>query len=214
MRELTPAEAVGRALVKRFRKTLWQPFVAACKRYDLTRGGDRIAAILDGSSEALCAAMLLRELERHSEVPFRLRICLSPGVTDSDGAAERLGIAPEAYGEVMADCNVRVGTACMSEVCETLLAGMLCEGRLHAVLPREEDGERTVIRPLYCVERRDIRAWCRYHGLPWTPAPMPPERERMRVLLDSLRAGHPNAEISLFRAAHAVHADTFPREIG
>ncbi|MBR4710498.1 MAG: hypothetical protein IKP10_00585 [Clostridia bacterium] len=211
MRELTPAEAMGRALNKRWRKPLWQPFVAACKRYGLTRAGDRIAAVLDGSAEALCAAALLRELQRHSEVPFTLYVCPAPGTGPAEAFPERTGFALIPYDEAMAACNVRTGTVTMSEVCETLLASMLREGSLHAVPPRAEteDG-RVLIQPLYCAERRDVGAWCRASGLPCRTAPLTPDHARMRELIDELRRDHPNAEISLFRAVHAVRAGTFP----
>lgn len=216
MRELTPVEAVGRGLIRRYRKSLWQPFVAACKRYGLTRAGDRIAAVLDGSGAAMCAAMLLRELQRHSEVPYETVLCTAPGAGLPEGAAERLGLALTPYDEAMAACNVRTAPETMSDVTETLLASMLREGSLHALLPREETGDgRSLIRPLYCAERRDIAAWCRSLDLPPDPDPADPDRRRMRALITELSRTHPNAEISLFRAVHAVHADTFPpRETG
>ena len=34
-RELTPQEAAERSLIKKYRKELWNPFIAAVKRYEL-----------------------------------------------------------------------------------------------------------------------------------------------------------------------------------
>ena len=33
-RELTPQETAERSLIKTYRKSLWNPFIAAVKRYD------------------------------------------------------------------------------------------------------------------------------------------------------------------------------------
>ena len=45
-RELTPQEIAERSLIKTYRKQLWNPFIAAVKRYELVSPGDRIAYLL------------------------------------------------------------------------------------------------------------------------------------------------------------------------
>ena len=47
-RELTPQEAAERSLIKKYRKELWNPFIAAVKRYELIAPGDRIAGCISG----------------------------------------------------------------------------------------------------------------------------------------------------------------------
>ena len=47
-RELEKYELVERSIVKKYRKELWNPFVAAVKRYDLISAGDRIAVCVSG----------------------------------------------------------------------------------------------------------------------------------------------------------------------
>ena len=44
-RELTPQEIAERSLIKTYRKSLWNPFVAAVKRYELVSPGDHIAYV-------------------------------------------------------------------------------------------------------------------------------------------------------------------------
>ena len=39
-RELTPQEAAERSLIKKYRKELWNPFIAAVKRYELIAPGE------------------------------------------------------------------------------------------------------------------------------------------------------------------------------
>ena len=45
-RELTPQEAAERSLIKKYRKELWNPFIAAVKRYELIAPGDRTAGFI------------------------------------------------------------------------------------------------------------------------------------------------------------------------
>ncbi len=216
VRELTGAASVERSLVKRFRRELWQPFIAACKRYRLVTAGARVAAVLDGTSASYAACMLMLELHRHPDEPFELTV-LDTGADPALTAALGIGALPcgpdpmEAARQRGADRLVLPD--CMSDVTETVFGSMLYEGTLRAFLPLEAlPGEPplTVIRPLYCVDRRDIVSWCRYNRLPYVPRPADEEKEKTRALLDGMRKTAPNLEISIFRAAHQVHTDTFP----
>ena len=47
-RELTPRETAERSLIKTYRKSIWNPFIAAVKRYELIEPGDRIAVCISG----------------------------------------------------------------------------------------------------------------------------------------------------------------------
>ena len=47
-RELTPQETAERSLIKTYRKSIWNPFIAAVKRYELIEPGDRIAVCISG----------------------------------------------------------------------------------------------------------------------------------------------------------------------
>ena len=208
MRELPEAAAMERALVKKYRKQLWQPGIAAVKRYRLLAPGDRVEVPLDGSSQCLLAAKLIQEILRHTDFPFEA-VFTAPAELLAETRARGLPAVPP---EEARDCPVRAAPDCMSDAVEAVLAGMLYEGELGSFRPREEDprGVR-IIRPLYCTERRDVRAWCRYCGLPFVPraADADPRRQRVRALLEELRRENPNVEISLFRSLHAVHLDTF-----
>ena len=210
MRTLTGTEFLERALVKKYRKELWQPCIAAVKRYGLLSPGDRAAVPLDGTGAAFVMAKLLQEISRHTDFPFSLAF-FADGETAE--RAEGLGIPvrptaaldPGAY-------SVLAAPECMTDAVETVLDAMLHRGELRCFLPREVRPEGGfLIRPLYCVERRDIRAWHRYCGLACVPSPAEsdPGRLAVRALLDGLRRENPNVEISVFRSIHAVHLDTF-----
>lgn len=79
-RELTRCEAIERSLIKKYRKQLWNPFVAAVQRYELIRAGDSVAVCISGGKDSMLLAKLMQELHRHTEVPFDLRfLVMDPG---------------------------------------------------------------------------------------------------------------------------------------
>ena len=79
-RELEKYQLVERSLIKKYRKELWNPFIAAVKRYELIREGDRIAVCISGGKDSVLLALLMRHLQAFSEVPFELQyLCMDPG---------------------------------------------------------------------------------------------------------------------------------------
>ena len=71
-RELTPQETAERSLIKTYRKSIWNPFIAAVKRYELIEPGDRIAVCISGGKDSVALAKLMQELQRHTAQPFEL----------------------------------------------------------------------------------------------------------------------------------------------
>ena len=45
-KELEPYQSIERSLQKKFRKTIWNPFIEAVKRYGLIAAGDKIAVCI------------------------------------------------------------------------------------------------------------------------------------------------------------------------
>ena len=79
-RELDTCQLAERSLIKKYRKELWNPFIAAIKRYELIQPGDRIAVCISGGKDSWLLAMLMKHLQPFSEVPFELEfICMDPG---------------------------------------------------------------------------------------------------------------------------------------
>ncbi|MBQ7681288.1 MAG: tRNA 2-thiocytidine biosynthesis protein TtcA [Oscillibacter sp.] len=77
---LTPREIAERSLITTYRKTLWKPFIAAVKRYELVSPGDRIAVCLSGGKDSAVLAKLMQELQRHTDRPFHLSfLVMDPG---------------------------------------------------------------------------------------------------------------------------------------
>ena len=79
-RELTPQEIAERSLIKTYRKSLWNPFIAAVKRYELVSPGDHIAVCVSGGKDSMVLAKLMQELQKHMDQPFSLTfLAMDPG---------------------------------------------------------------------------------------------------------------------------------------
>lgn len=84
-RELERFELIEQSINKKFRKEIWNRFVAAVKRYELIGQNDRIAVCISGGKDSMLLAVLLRMLQRYSEVEFGLEyIVMDPGYSDEN----------------------------------------------------------------------------------------------------------------------------------
>lgn len=113
-RELTPCEIAERSLIKTYRKTLWNPFIAAVKRYELVRPGDKIAVCISGGKDSMVLAKLMQELQRHTEQPFELVfLVMDPGYNQENRRlleenAKRLAIPVTIFDSDIFDVTVSV----------------------------------------------------------------------------------------------------------
>lgn len=79
-RTLSPAARMERSILTDFRKTLWKPFIAAIKQYDLIQPDDRIGVCISGGKDSMLLAKLFQVLHRHTAIPFELEfIVMDPG---------------------------------------------------------------------------------------------------------------------------------------
>ncbi len=113
-RELTPQETAERSLITTYRKSLWNPFIAAVKRYELVSPGDHIAVCVSGGKDSFVLAKLMQELQKHTDRPFRLCfLAMDPGYNPANRAlleenAERLGIPLTVFKSDIFDVTVQV----------------------------------------------------------------------------------------------------------
>ena len=71
---------IERSIIKKYRKTIWRPFVRGIQDYDLIQEGDRIAVCISGGKDSMLMAKLLQELARHGKFPFELVfLVMDPG---------------------------------------------------------------------------------------------------------------------------------------
>lgn len=79
-RELDTCQRIERSIIKKYRKTLWNPFIIAIKQYRLIEKGDHIAVCISGGKDSMLMAKLLQQLQKHSDVPFELTyLVMDPG---------------------------------------------------------------------------------------------------------------------------------------
>ncbi len=86
-RELAPVQLIERSISKKYRKEIWNPFIAAVKRYRLIEEGDRIAVCVSGGKDSMLMAKLMQMLGRFSEVPFEaVYLVMDPGYSPANRA--------------------------------------------------------------------------------------------------------------------------------
>ena len=113
-RELTPQETAERSLIKTYRKSLWNPFIAAVKRYELVSPGDHIAVCVSGGKDSFVLAKLMQELRKHTDRPFALTfLAMDPGYNPAnrrvlEESAGRLGIPLTLFESDIFDVTVQV----------------------------------------------------------------------------------------------------------
>ena len=79
-KELEKHVEVQRSIIKKYRKAIWNNFVAAIQEYKLINEGDKIAVCISGGKDSVLMACCLRQLQIHSEVPFELVfLVMDPG---------------------------------------------------------------------------------------------------------------------------------------
>lgn len=102
-RRLTRAQQIERSIIKKFRKSIWNGFVAAVQEYDLIRAGDRIAVCISGGKDSMLLAKCMQQLCRHTDRPFELVfLVMDPGYAEENRQLlcenlETLGIEAEIF---------------------------------------------------------------------------------------------------------------------
>ena len=84
-RELERHIAIERSIIKKYRKTIWNNFVASLQEYDLISEGDKIAVCISGGKDSMLMAVCIRNLQRYSNVKFDLKyLVIDPGYNETN----------------------------------------------------------------------------------------------------------------------------------
>lgn len=79
-RILSRTEEIERSIFKKYKSSLWAPFLTAVNRYQLIRENDRIAVCISGGKDSMLMGKMLQLLQRHSDFPFELVfLSMDPG---------------------------------------------------------------------------------------------------------------------------------------
>ena len=71
---------IERSIIKRYRKSIWKPFVRALNEYELIKEGDRIAVCISGGKDSMLLAKCMQEIKKHGKMDFDLKfIVMDPG---------------------------------------------------------------------------------------------------------------------------------------
>ena len=71
---------VDRSIIKTYRKSIWNNFIAAIQEYELINEGDKIAVCISGGKDSVLMACCMRQLQKHSKIPFDLvYLVMDPG---------------------------------------------------------------------------------------------------------------------------------------
>lgn len=82
-RELEQYQLIERSIIKKYRRTLWNPFITAVKEYELINAGDKIAVCISGGKDSMLMAKLMQMLQRISDIPFDLVfLVMDPGYNE------------------------------------------------------------------------------------------------------------------------------------
>ena len=69
---------------KKFRKSIWRPFIAGIKKYELIQRDDCIAVCMSGGKDSFLMAKLMQELKKYSHTPFELHfVVMNPGYDEA-----------------------------------------------------------------------------------------------------------------------------------
>ena len=79
-RKLERYVEIERSIIKKYRKTIWNNFVASVQEYGLIEEGDKIAVCISGGKDSMLLALCMRNLMRYSETKFDLvYLVMDPG---------------------------------------------------------------------------------------------------------------------------------------
>lgn len=71
---------VERSIIKKYRKSIWNRFIAAVQEYRLIESGDKIAVCISGGKDSMLLAKCMQQLCLYSEIPFSLTyLVMDPG---------------------------------------------------------------------------------------------------------------------------------------
>ena len=83
MQDIKTTEQIEQSLHKKFRKSIWRPFIAGVKKYELIKKNDSIAVCISGGKDSFLLAKLMQELCKYSHTPFTLQfVVMNPGYNE------------------------------------------------------------------------------------------------------------------------------------
>ena len=83
--EMDRCREIERSIIKRYRKSIWRPFIKGIQEYQMIKEGDKIAVCISGGKDSMLLAKLLQELQRHGQMNFELKfLSMNPGYSEKN----------------------------------------------------------------------------------------------------------------------------------
>ena len=64
-KQLEEYRIIEQSIIKKFRKSIWRPFVRALNDYNMIEEGDNIAVCISGGKDSMILAKCMQEILRH-----------------------------------------------------------------------------------------------------------------------------------------------------
>ena len=131
-RELERWQLAERSMIKKYRKEIWNPFIAAIKRYELIQAGDRIAVCISGGKDSMLLALLMND--QHF---LRCACRFSERAEASDGSSKRQETKALIKQMRTVNPNVEINLfASLHKVNLDTLPGYKQDGQMHSFLEK------------------------------------------------------------------------------
>ena len=215
-RELEPYQLIERTIIKTYRKEIWNPFIRGVKNYSLVNDFDKIAVCVEGTAPSMLTAKLMSQLKRVSDTDFEVVFI---GFKEAEKNAKLLNIPletvenEEAFYERVKElgCNKVAVSDTLDNVVESVLYEIFYNDEIKALLPKENRGEREIIRVLYCVESYNIEKWVKKNELSFPEKNDFSEKEKIiKNILKRLKDANPDVQHNVLTSLHALNIDTMP----
>lgn len=76
---------IERSIIKKYRKTIWKPFVHAINDYNMISENDVVGICISGGKDSFLLAKCIEEIKRHGKIHFNAKfIVMNPGYADEN----------------------------------------------------------------------------------------------------------------------------------
>lgn len=207
-RQLSQKQLLIRSIIKTYRKSIWNSFVASCKNYGLISNEDVVGVYLKNDCASLLLLMLLIHLKNISDTDFSIKCFGQCDLSDVLGLeliscndkntavllAKESGVTKLAFSDNLND------------VINKIIYNLFYNSSVSSVLPKEDIDGITVIRPLFSVYQSDINKWRAFNNI--SLSLNADENIEMSNLVNRIKRINPDIEHNVFTSVHNVKLDT------
>ncbi|WP_167956683.1 adenine nucleotide alpha hydrolase family protein [Anaerosporobacter faecicola] len=223
--QMTILKNVERTIITTYRKSIWRKFMEAIEEYELIQPDDSITVLLTGSIASFLLAKCMQELKRHGQIAFDLQFATLESDPMLFDVCRQFDLPVRAIkGSKEIQTRKVAYEQCFHDVIETVLLGILYEGRIHSILPKCKskiyEGVE-VIRPLYLVKEDAILRWTERNHMehlleklqirncPEDASNQVHDKEKKQVkqLLEELCEINPNIDVNIFMSTYHMNLD-------